>query len=50
MKKQVFKFLAKVNKMVLPSFSKRQLDLANASKLQMMMIGWRWYVTRNALD
>ncbi|WOD44333.1 SsrA-binding protein [Hwangdonia lutea] len=50
MKKQVFKFLAKVNKLVLPSYSKRQLDLAKATKLQMAIIGWRVYVTKNALD
>jgi hypothetical protein len=50
MKKEVFKFLAKVNKVVLPSYSKRQLDLAKASKWQMAIIGWRWFVTKNALD
>ncbi|MFD2725662.1 SsrA-binding protein [Hyunsoonleella rubra] len=50
MKKQVFKFLAKVNKSLLPSYSKRKLDLAKASKLQLALIGWRWYVTKNALD
>ena len=50
MKKQVFKFLAKVNKILLPSYSKKNLDLAKASKLQLAIIGWRWYVTKNALD
>ncbi|WP_092580297.1 SsrA-binding protein [Hyunsoonleella jejuensis] len=50
MKKQVFKFLAKVNKSILPSYSKQNLDLSKASKLQMAIIGWRWYVTKNALD
>lgn len=50
MKKQVFKFLAKVNKAILPSYSKRQLDLAKATKLQLAIIGWRVYVTKNALD
>ncbi|NJX14275.1 SsrA-binding protein [Tamlana crocina] len=50
MKKQVFKLLAKVNKAILPSYSKRQLDLSKATKLQMAIIGWRWYVTKNALD
>ncbi|WP_223550828.1 SsrA-binding protein [Aestuariivivens sp. NBU2969] len=50
MKKQVFKVLAKVNKAILPSYSKKNLDLAKASKLQLVIIGWRWYVTRNALD
>lgn len=50
MKKQVFKMLAKVNKLVLPSYSKKQLDLAKANKLQMAIIGWRYYVTKNALN
>ncbi|WP_111308417.1 SsrA-binding protein [Confluentibacter sediminis] len=50
MKKQVFKILAKINKIVLPSYSKKQLDLAKASKLQMAIIGWRWFITKNALD
>ena len=50
MQKQVFKFLAKVNKIILPSYSKQRLDLAKASKLQMVIIGWKWFVTKNALD
>ena len=50
MKRQFFKMLAKVNKTVLPSYTKRRLDLAKASKLQLAIIGWRWYVTKRALD
>jgi hypothetical protein len=50
MKNQVFKFLAKVNKKLLPSYSKQKLDLAKATKVQMAIIGWRWFVTKNALD
>jgi hypothetical protein len=50
MKKQVFKFLAKFNKAVLPSFTKKQLDISKASKLQLAVIGWRAYVTLRALD
>ena len=49
MQKQLFKFLAKVNKIILPSYSKKQLDLAKATKLQLAIIGWRIYVTKNAL-
>ncbi|MEQ5789630.1 SsrA-binding protein [Muricauda sp. NFXS6] len=45
-----YKILAKINKAVLPSYSKKGLDLAKASKLQMAIIGWRYYVTKNALD
>lgn len=50
MKQSFFKILAKLNKAVLPSYTKKQLDLAKASKVQLAIIGWRWYVTKNALD
>ncbi|SFN87997.1 hypothetical protein SAMN04487989_105159 [Bizionia echini] len=50
MKKQFFKFLAKVNKVLLPSFTKQGLDLSKASKIQMAIFGWKLYVTKNALD
>jgi hypothetical protein len=48
-KKAIFKTLAKLNKAILPSFTKQQLDLAKAKKWQLAIIGWRWYVTKNAL-
>ncbi len=50
MKLSVFKLLAKINKIALPSYSKKQLDLSKASKLQLAIIGWRYWVTTNALD
>ncbi|MBV7268435.1 SsrA-binding protein [Winogradskyella luteola] len=50
MKKTIFKALAKLNKAILPSYTKKQLDLSKASKLQLAIIGWRVYVTKNALD
>ena len=50
MKKQVFKILAKVNKIMLPSFTKKELDISKASKIQLAIIGWRAYVTMNSLD
>ncbi|PWK18307.1 SsrA-binding protein [Xanthomarina spongicola] len=50
MKKTVFKTLAKLNKALLPSFTKQRLDLSKASKLQMAIFGWKLYVTKNALD
>ncbi|MHA7843952.1 MAG: SsrA-binding protein [Winogradskyella sp.] len=50
MKTSIFKIIAKINKAILPSYSKRQLDLSKASKLQLAIIGWRAYVTKNALD
>ncbi|WP_406683292.1 SsrA-binding protein [Seonamhaeicola sp. MEBiC1930] len=50
MQKQVFKALAKINKAVLPSYTKKGLDIAKATKFQLAIIGWRWYVTKNTLD
>ncbi|KJD33525.1 SsrA-binding protein [Tamlana nanhaiensis] len=49
MKKPFFKVLAKLNKLILPSYTKKQLDLAKASKLQLAIIGWRYFVTTKAL-
>jgi hypothetical protein len=49
MKIKIFRILAKLNKALLPSYSKKQLDLSKASKLQLAIIGWRVYVTKNAL-
>ena len=50
MKKQVFKILAKINKAILPSYTKRKLDITKASKFQLAIIGWRAFVTMKALD
>ncbi|MEO8932724.1 MAG: SsrA-binding protein [Xanthomarina sp.] len=50
MKKQLFKFLSKLNKIILPSYTKQRLDLSKASKFQMVIFGWKLYVTKNALD
>ena len=46
----MYKVLAKLNKILLPSFSKRKLDLAKAKKWQLAIIGYRAYVTMRALD
>ena len=50
MKKQVFKILAKINKLILPSFTKKELDISKASKIQLAIIGWRAFITLNSLD
>tara|TARA_R110001592_G_scaffold297686_1_gene568226 strand:- start:513 stop:665 length:153 start_codon:yes stop_codon:yes gene_type:complete len=50
LKKVIYKLLAKLNKALLPSYSKQRLDLSKASKLQMALIGWRYFVTTKALD
>lgn len=50
MKQQFYKLLAKVNKALLPSFTKRQLDIAKATKFQLAIIGWRAFITKNSLN
>ena len=50
MQQSLFKALAKLNKTILPSYTKKQLDLSKASKLQLAIFGWRVYVTKRALD
>jgi len=50
MKKIFFKLLVKLNKLILPSYTKQGLDLSKASKLQLAIFGWKLYVTKNALD
>jgi len=49
MKQSFFKILAKLNKAILPSYTKRRLDLAKATKVQLAIIGWRTFVTKKAL-
>ncbi|MBT3871456.1 MAG: SsrA-binding protein [Flavobacteriaceae bacterium] len=49
MKKTFFKSLAKINKMLLPSFTKKRLDLAKVKKWQLALFGYRLWVTKRAL-
>jgi hypothetical protein len=44
----MFKFLAKINKFILPKYSKR--DITKLSKLDQAIIGYRYWVTKNALE
>jgi hypothetical protein len=46
----MFKILAKLNKWLLPNYTKQRLDLSKASKLQKAIIAWRYYVTTRTLD
>ncbi|WP_278035936.1 SsrA-binding protein [Flavobacterium nitratireducens] len=46
----MFKILAKINKLCLPSFTKQGLDLAKAKKWQLAIIAYRYYVTIRAVD
>lgn len=44
----IFKALAKVNKLLLPRYSKRDLNKLN--KLDLAIIGYRYFITRKALN
>ncbi|MFM7896436.1 MAG: SsrA-binding protein [Flavobacterium sp.] len=46
----MFKLLAKLNKALLPSFTKQGLDPIKAKKWQNAIIAYRYWVTVNALD
>lgn len=50
MKKKIFRFLAKMNRKLLPSFTKKKVDLEKASKFQMAIFAYKVWVTKNALD
>ena len=46
----MFKILAQINKLLLPSFTKQRLDLTKAKKWQLAIVGYRYYITTRALD
>lgn len=47
-RKSMFKWLAKVNKLLLPRYSKR--DLTKLSKIDKALIAYRYWVTLHSLD
>ncbi|MBK8228395.1 MAG: hypothetical protein IPK70_14630 [Flavobacteriales bacterium] len=47
MKKSFFRLLARLNKLLLPKLWDK--DLLRLTKAQKLIVGWRYYVTRNAL-
>jgi hypothetical protein len=50
MKRPVFVLLARINKAIMPSLTKQQLDLSKAKKWQLLLLAYRYWVTTNALD
>ncbi|MCF6307512.1 MAG: SsrA-binding protein [Flavobacteriaceae bacterium] len=50
MKKSLFRVLAKLNKAILPSFTKQGVDLATTTKWQIALFGYRLWITKRALD
>lgn len=50
MKYAFFRFLARLNKWLLPSFTRKGVDLSKASKWQLALLGWKYYVTSKVLE
>ncbi|WP_353087833.1 SsrA-binding protein [Flavobacterium sp.] len=46
----MFRFLARCNRLFLPSFTKLELDPAKAKKWQLVILAWRYYVTTRAIN
>jgi len=47
-KKTVFKILARLNKLILPRYSKR--DLSKLTKFDQAVVAYRYWVTLNAIE
>jgi hypothetical protein len=46
----MFKLLAKINKALLPNYTKQELDLSKATKLQKALIAYKYWITINSLN
>ncbi|MBR9997713.1 MAG: hypothetical protein KFF73_02025 [Cyclobacteriaceae bacterium] len=46
-RKSCFRILAEINKIILPRYSRK--DLSKLSKFDKLIVGYRYYVTKNAL-
>ncbi|WP_333695564.1 SsrA-binding protein [Flavobacterium sp.] len=46
----MYRLLAQINKILLPSFTKKRMDLSKVKKWQMAILAWRYYITCRALD
>jgi hypothetical protein len=49
-KKNLFKVLTKINKLILPSLSKRGVNVYKLNKRQKLLLGYRCWVTKNSLN
>jgi hypothetical protein len=46
----MYKTIAQINKIILPSFTKKQLDPTKAKKWQLAILAYRYYITTRALS
>ncbi len=46
----MYKFLAKLNKLILPSLTKKGIDVIKATKFQKALLAYRYFITVKSLD
>lgn len=50
MKLIFFKIIAKLNKLLLPSLSKKRIDLTKINLIEKAVLGWKLYVTKKVIN
>ncbi|MDC1492759.1 SsrA-binding protein [Flavobacteriaceae bacterium] len=50
MKLIIFKTIAKLNKFLLPSLSKKRLDLSKANKFDLILFSWKLFITKKIIN
>ena len=45
-----FKIIAKLNKLLLPSLSKRRIDLTKITLIEKAILGWKLYITKKVIN
>jgi len=50
MKLILFKLIAKLNKLLLPSLSKRRVDLTKITTIEKAVLGWKLYITKKVIN
>ena len=50
MKLIFFKIIAKLNKLLLPSLSKRRIDLTKITLMEKAILGWKLFITKKVIN
>ena len=50
MKLILFKLIANLNKLLLPSLSKRRVDLTKITMIEKAVLGWKLYITKKVIN
>ena len=50
MKLIFFKIIAKLNKLLLPSLSKKRIDLTKINLIEKAVLGWKLYITKKVIN